>query len=158
MISMMIHANVSLFCSFTPKMGEGFSMFFVSWAKTSAFDPFLTQLQSQTQVCCTYVYIYIYVICQGDVNHLALVMSYRGGHSSSQTPSRVEMSLAAQSYLIPFWLRKMKTGWDDVIEILLWYLVTSGIEQSVFPQFADLRDWGIPNPSGSRNPCQDELD
>ena len=104
------------------------------------------------------MYIYIYVICQGDVNHLALVMSYRGGHSSSQTPSRVEMSLAAQSYLIPFWLRKMKTGWDDVIEILLWYLVTSGIEQSVFPQFADLRDWGIPNPSGSRNPCQDELD
>lgn len=58
-------------------MGEGFSMFFVSWAKTSAFCPFLTQLQSQTQVC--YVYIYIYVLLQEDVNHLELVMSYKLG-------------------------------------------------------------------------------
>lgn len=80
MISMMIHANVSLFCSFTPKMGEGFSMFFVSWPRLQHSTPSWHSSRVKHRFAVRmYMYIYIYVICQGDVNHLALVMSYRGG-------------------------------------------------------------------------------
>ena len=74
-------------------------------------------------------YIYIYnVLFQEDVNHLELVMSCRGGIVFYNTIQygTFRMWPAEQSYLIPFWLPEMKTGWDDVIEWLLWYLVTSG--------------------------------